>query len=177
MSWKPKLLTQLRNEIRTLGYAYSTEKTYVYWVRDYILFHHKKHPAELNHEHIRVYLNHLVNNRNCAPSIQNQALSALLFLYKKLLDKPDFYVEGLNWSKKPKRLPVVLSKDEISKIITSADTNVQLHLKLMYGAGLRVSELIRLRICDLDFEHGQIRIHSSKGKEKSHAVNNPDDLR
>lgn len=177
MSAKPKLLTQLRNEIRTLGYAYSTEKTYVYWVRDYILFHNKKHPAELNHEHVKVYLNHLVNKRNCAPSTQNQALSALLFLYKKLLDKPDFYVEGLNWSKKPKRLPVVLSKDEISKIIASADTKVQLHLKLMYGAGLRVSELIRLRICDLDFEHGQLRIHSSKGKEKSHAVNNPDDLR
>ncbi|MCH8486762.1 MAG: integron integrase [Candidatus Cyclonatronum sp.] len=165
MQPKPKLLTQLRNEIRTLGYAWSTEKTYVYWVRDFILYHNKKHPSALGHDHVRDYLNHLVNKRSIAPSTQNQALSALLFLYKKLLNQPDFQVEGLNWSKKPKRLPVVLSKNEIAALFHHLDEKLLLHLKLMYGAGLRVSELIRLRVCDVDFENGQLMVHSGKGKK------------
>jgi len=164
MEKKLKLLTRLRNEIRTLGYSWHTEKTYVYWVRDYIIFHDKQHPSKLGQEDVNTFLNYLVNKRHVAPSTQNQALSALLFLYRRLLDQPDFAVEGVNWSKKPKRIPVVFSKHEISLFFQNVAPKVALHLKLMYGAGLRVSELIRLRISDIDFENGQLHIRSGKGK-------------
>lgn len=165
MQQKPKLLTRLRNEIRTLGYSWHTEKTYVFWVRDYILFHDKKHPSILGPEDVKNFLNHLVNSRNVAPSTQNQALCALVFLYRKVLGKPDFSVEGLNWSKKPKRIPVVFSKDETALLFQHLEPKFLLALKLMYGAGLRVSELVRLRICDVDFENGQLHIRSGKGKK------------
>ncbi len=165
MKQKPKLLTRLRNEIRTLGYSWHTEKTYVFWVRDFIIFHNKQHPSVLGQDDVNTYLSYLVNNRHVAPSTQNQALSALLFLYRRLLGQPDFAVAGVNWSKKPKRIPVVFSKDEIKRFFENVNPQVALHLKLMYGAGLRVSELIRLRICDLDFENGQLHIRSGKGKQ------------
>lgn len=165
MNEKPKLLTMLRNEIRTRGYAYHTEKNYVFWVRDFIVYHKKQHPSTLNSEHVKKYLNHLVNNRHVAPSTQNQALAALLFLYRHLLNVPDFSVDNLNWSKKPKRIPVVFSKEEIAKLIHAAKPNVKLHFKLMYGAGLRISELIRLRVTDVDFENGQILVRSGKGRK------------
>ena len=165
MKQKPKLLTRLRNEIRILGYSWHTEQTYVYWVRNYILFHNKQHPTELGQEDVNAFLNHLVNKRHVAPSTQNQALSALLFLYRRLLDQPDFAVEGINWSKKPKRIPVVFSKDEITLFFRNVDAKISLHLKLMYGAGLRLSELVRLRIGDIDFANGQLHIRSGKGKQ------------
>lgn len=165
MKEKPKLLTQLRNEIKSRGYSYHTEKNYVFWVRDYVIYHKIKHPSTLGSEHIKLYLNYLVNKRHAAPSTQNQALCALLFLYRNVLDQPDFSIEVLNWSKKPKRIPVVFSKEEVAKIMHAAKSEVKLHFKLMYGAGLRVSELIRLRVTDIDFENGQILVRSGKGKK------------
>lgn len=162
---KPKLLDLLRSKIRRKGYSYSTEKSYSQWTKQYIYFFNKTHPTELNSTHVLKFLDHLVNRRHVAPSTQNQALSALLFLYRHVLDQPDFYVENIDWSKKPRRIPTVLSVDEISTIFKHTDQFVILPIKLMYGSGLRVSEVIRLRITDIDFEHNQLQIRNSKGKK------------
>lgn len=100
---KPKLLDKLRNKIRRKGYSYSTEKSYVQWTKQYIYFHNRTHPAELDATHVLKFLDHLVNRRNVSPSTQNQALSAILFLYRQVLEQSDFYVDNIDWSKKPQR--------------------------------------------------------------------------
>lgn len=161
----PKLLDQIRNKIRRKGYSYSTEKSYVQWTKQYIYFHNRTHPAELDSTHVLKFLDHLVNRRHVSPSTQNQALSAILFLYRQVLEQTDFYVDNVDWSKKPRKIPTVLSVDEVAKILKLIDHSVQLPIKLMYGSGLRVSEVIRLRITDVDFEHNQLLIRSSKGKK------------
>ena len=109
MSSKPKLLTQVRNKVRAKGYSYSTEKTYVQWIRQFVHFHDLKHPASLSQVHVAEFLTYLVNQRYVAGSTQNQALCALLFLYRQVLGQPKFRVEELDWSKKPKRIPVDMS--------------------------------------------------------------------
>lgn len=162
---QPKLLDLLRSKIRRKGYSHSTEKSYIQWTKQYIYFNKKAHPADLNSTHALKFLDYLVNRRHVAPSTQNQALSALLFLYRQVLDQPDFYVENVDWSKKPRRIPTVLSVGEISAIFKHIDHSVMLPIKLMYGSGLRVSEVIRLRITDIDFEHSQLQIRDAKGKK------------
>ena len=165
MQKKPKLLSQVRNKIRTKGYSCSTEKSYVQWIKQYVHFHNLRHPENLDEQHVSSFLNYLVNQRHVAGSTQNQALSAILFLYRVVLDNPDFYVKNLDWSKKPKRIPVVCSKQEVNDIFKVLDPKMLLPIKLIYGAGLRVSELIRLRVCDVDFDHAQLQIRSGKGKK------------
>ncbi|MCH8524594.1 MAG: integron integrase [Balneolales bacterium] len=162
---KPKLLDQLRNDIRRKGLSRSTEKTYVNWNLDYIKFHNKQHPETLNADHVTEYLNYLVNKRHVAPSTQNQALCAVLFLYRNTLNQPDFYVNEVQWSKKPRKLPLVLSMEEVKRLLDCIPPQDQLPIRLMYGSGLRVSETIRLRIADVDFEHAQLRIIDAKGKK------------
>ena len=164
-SKRPKLLTQLRNEIRTRGYSYSTEKNYAKWVREFVLYHQKQHPENLKEDHVASFLHYLVNERNVAPATQNQALCAILFLYRKVLGRSGFYVDDISWSKKPKRIPVVLSIHEIDILFRCIDPRFSLPLKLLYGAGLRSSEVVRLRIGDIDFNHQQILIRNSKGKQ------------
>ena len=119
----------------------------------------------MDERNVQDFLNYLVNKRHVSPSTQNQALSALLFLYRDVLQQSDFYVKNLNWSKKPKRIPVVLSRDETRQMLQFLDGKKALPVKLMYGAGLRVSEAIRLRVGDLDFDHAQILVRSGKGKK------------
>lgn len=162
---KPKLLVSLRNKIRRKGLSYSTEKSYTQWTKQFIYFHNKSHPKDLDATHVQKFLDHLVNHRHVSPSTQNQALSAILFLYRHVLEQPDFFVDNIDWSKKPRRIPTVLSVDEVSRIFSLIDPRVQLPIKLMYGSGLRVSEVIRLRITDIDFEHCQLHIRYSKGKK------------
>jgi len=165
MQKKPKLLTQVKQKIRAKGYSHSTEKSYIQWIKQYIQFHKLKHPATLTHEDVSTFLNYLVEKRHIAGSTQNQALSAILFLYRQILDQPDFYIENLDWSKKPKRIPLVLSKEEVKEVFNYLDPKELLPVKLLYGAGLRVSELVRLRVGDIDFQHAQLRIRNSKGKK------------
>lgn len=165
MQNKPKLLTQVRNKIRTKGYSYSTEKAYVQWIKQFVKYHELKHPETLGNKEVSDFLNYLVTKRHVAGATQNQALSALLFLYREVLDRPKFYVENLDWSKKSKRIPVVLSKEEVSEVFRLMEPKMLLPIKLIYGAGLRVSELIRLRVGDIDFQHAQLRIKSGKGKK------------
>ncbi len=162
---KPKLLQELRNAIRRRGYSYNTEKNYVKWTREYVLFHKKTHPAELSESHVTSFMNHLVNRRNVSPSTQNQALCAILFLYRKVLNQPDFYVTEIEWSRKRTRVPVVLSVDEIRQILSVIQGRAELPIKLMYGTGLRVTECIRLRIQDIDIAYKQVTVRNGKGRK------------
>ncbi len=162
---KSSLLSALRNRIRLKGYSYSTEKTYVKWVKEYVLFHGHTHPKELGEDKVRDFLTYLVNKRHIAPATQNQALCALLFLYRSVLNFKDFYVSEIVWSKKSRRLPVVLSTDEVRKLLDALQGKAALPVKLMYGTGLRLSECIKLRILDIDLEYKQITVHDGKGRK------------
>lgn len=160
----PKLLTRLRNSIRIKGYSSSTEKAYVSWVKQYIRWHGTTHPLKMNESHVRDWLYHLVNERHVAPSTQNQALCAVLFLYRQVLEKPKFFVDQIEWSKKPTSVPVVLSVSEVQRIIDKTHPSSKFYLKLLYGTGMRISEMLRLRICDVDLTLNQIKIHDAKGR-------------
>jgi len=162
---KRKLLDQVKREIRRRNYSYSTEKTYRQWVIRYVRFHNLTHPRELGSHDIVQYLNYLANECNLAASTQNQALSALVFLYEYVLNIPVQELENLKRAKKPKRLPVVLSKVQAHAIINELNGVNQIVLELIYGAGLRISEALSLRIQDVDFSYSQITIWNGKGQK------------
>ena len=134
-------------------YAIRTEQTYVKWILDYIRFNGTKHPLEMGKPEIERFLSHLAVNRNVAASTQNQAFNAILFLYKHVLDMPlNDYIDATR-SKKRKRLPTVLNQSEISRFFQHISGTNELMAKLLYGAGLRLMECIRLRVKDVDFEN------------------------
>jgi integron integrase len=156
-------------------YSYSTEKTYVHWARRYILYHNKRHPAEMGAAEIEAFLTHLAKEGNVSSSTQNQALNALLFLYRNVL-QIDFPVpiHALR-AKRSEHLPTVLSKDEVTRVISNMQGLHQLMVKLLYGSGLRLMECMRLRVKDIDFEQSQIIIREGKG-EKDRATMLPSSL-
>ena len=161
---KPKkFLDQVRDVLRVKHYAYRTEKAYVFWIRRFILFHEKKHPSEMNSKQIQKFLTHLAVESNVSASTQNQALNALIFLYKKVLniDLTD-PIEAVR-ARRPTRLPVVLSKPQAFKIIDMISGESQLIVKLLYGSGLRLMECLRLRVKDVDFSMNQILVRQGKG--------------
>jgi integron integrase len=160
-----KLIPRIKDEIRLKGYSYSTEKNYIKWIVNFIKFHNLKHPNDLNENNVLDFLTHLVNVRKVAGSTQNQALCAILFLYRQVLGQKEFYVNDVIWSKKVRRIPVVLTVEEVRKILSISYGRTSLPMKLMYGSGLRVSECIRLRIMDINLEYRQLAIHNSKGKK------------
>jgi integron integrase len=162
---KKKLLPTLRDEIRLKGYSYNTEKNYVKWVRDFIFFHNKTHPDKLDESDVSDFLTFLVNKRNVSPSTQNQALCAILFLYRQVLGRKDYYVREIQWSKKSTRIPVVLSVAEVKRLLDAVSGKAALPLKLMYGTGMRVSECIRLRVQDLDLDYKQVTVRDGKGRK------------
>lgn len=176
LSPKPKkLLDQLRDAIRLKHYSYSTEKTYVHWARRYILFHNKRHPAEMGAAEIKAFLTHLAKDENVSSSTQNQALNALLFLYRNVLqmDLP-IPLHALR-AKRSEHLPTVLSKDEVARVLSGMRGLHQLMAKLLYGCGLRLMECMRQRVKDVDFEQSQIIIREGKG-EKDRATMLPASL-
>lgn len=160
-----KLIPRVRNMIRLKGYSYSTEKNYVKWIIDFIRFHNLQHPSNLGESDVQSYLSFLVNSRKVAGSTQNQALCAILFLYRQVLDMKDFYVNDIIWSKKIRRVPTVLTQDEVKSILCSSTGKAALPLQLLYGSGLRISECIKLRVMDVDLEYRQLTIYNSKGKK------------
>jgi len=164
MTQRPKrLLDQVRDAIRLKHYAYSTEKAYVYWAKRFILYHNKRHPKEMGENEIGEFLTHLAVEENVAASRQNQALSALLFLYREVLRKDlDLPIE-LVWAKRPKHLPTVLTKQEARQVIAQLTGVHRLIAQLLYGGGLRLMECMRLRVKDLDFGHHQIIVRDAKG--------------
>lgn len=160
---KSKLLQKLRREIRRRNYSYSTEKSYCSWVVRYVRYHHLKHPAGMGAKEITEFLNYLANDRKVAASTENQALSALVFIYEHILKQPVDALHQLKRAKKPKRLPVVLSSKEAKSILSELRGKDKLVLGLIYGAGLRVSEALRIRITDLDFDYKQLTVRNGKG--------------
>ncbi len=162
---KRKILDRVKREVRRRNYSYSTEKTYCHWVVRYVRYHNLTHPRELGNREIVIFLNYLANECNLAASTQNQALSALIFLYEHVLQIPVGELNNLKRAKKPKRLPVVLSKEQVLAIINEMQGVKQLVLELMYGAGLRISEALSLRIQDIDFAYRQIIIWDGKGRK------------
>lgn len=159
-----KLLDQYRDQIRIKQYSPRTEKTYIHWVREYILFHNKRHPKEMGIPEINQFITHLVVDRKASASTQNQAVSAILFLYRYVLN---IQLQGdiLEFirPKKGKRVPTVLSKDEAKAIISKMTGSYKLMVQVMYGGGLRLMECLRLRIKDIDFENHRIIVYDGKG--------------
>lgn len=170
-----KLLDQLRERIRYLHYSLRTEEAYVYWVRAFIVFHGRRHPREMGKREIEAYLMHLVCVRNVSASTHRQALSALLFLYSKvlLIDLP--WLDEIGRPRVTKRLPVTLSADEVRRIFNFLSGEYLLVAQLLYGTGMRILEALRLRVKDIDFEHRTIIIREAKGN-KDRAVMLPASL-
>jgi integron integrase len=162
---KPKLLDQVRNLMRVRHLSHKTERAYVGYIRDYILFHGKKHPKDLGVDEIREYLTHLAVEKNVAASTQNVAFNALIFLYKQVLQIELPLIQGVLRAKKPERLPVVFSPDEAKKIIGELKGTTRLIVGLLYGGGMRLTEVLRLRVKDVDFESGQIIVRDGKGEK------------
>jgi integron integrase len=160
---KPRLLDQVRAAIRTRHYSRRTEKSYVGWIRRYILFHKKRHPMEMGPEHVSAYLTFLATVRKVSASTQTQALSALLFLYRHVLDKDLGRMEGIVRAKPTRRLPVVLSPEEVYRLMRELDGLNRLLAMLLYGSGMRLMECMRLRVKDIDFEMNQIIVRAGKG--------------
>ena len=171
----PKLLEQVRESIRTKHYSYRTEKTYVDWIKRFILFHGKRHPKEMGAEEVQKYIIYLANERQVASSTQNQALSAITFLYKYVLQKEIALPADIIRPNRPERLPTVLSHQEAMSVIQKMDGTTKLIAQLLYGNGLRVSECLQLRIKDLDFANRQIIVRDGKG-ENDRATILPDSL-
>ncbi|MDH7487374.1 MAG: integron integrase [Anaerolineae bacterium] len=159
-----KLLDQTRDAIRLKHYSYRTEETYLNWIRRYILFHNKRHPAEMGAPEVEAFLTHLAVKEHVAASTQNQALSALLFLYREVLHKDLGPIDALR-AKKPKRLPTVLTKEETLRLLNHLSGTHQLMAKLIYGSGLRLMECLRLRVKDLEFERRAIIVRDGKGEQ------------
>jgi integron integrase len=161
----PKLLDRVRDAIRARHYSIRTEEAYVGWVRRFILFHHKRHPAEMGEPEINQFLTHLAVAENVAASTQNQALSAILFLYQEVLGRDLDRIEGVVRAKKPVRLPVVLTRDEVRNLLGAMTGSPRLVALLLYGGGLRLLEALRLRVQDLDLDSHQITIRDGKGQK------------
>src|SRR5438093_4503201 len=160
---KPKLLDQVRNVIRIKHYSSRTEQAYVDWIKRFILFHRKRHPGEMAEEEVAQFPTHLARDMNVAASTQNQALSALLFLYKEVLKHEIGWLEKVERAKKPPKLPVVLSRTEVKRIFAHLHGVPKLMAGLLYGSGLRLMECVRLRGKDIDFELAQITVRDAKG--------------
>ncbi|MDX9787285.1 MAG: integron integrase [Desulfobacterales bacterium] len=161
---KPKLLDQVRNAVRMRHYSIRTEETYVQWVKRLVLFHQKRHPLEMGSSEITHFLSHLAH-QNVAASTQNQAMSALVFLYKHVLQKEPGTFDGIVWAKRSRKLPAVLTKNEVKTLISHLKADKWIMPNLLYGAGLRLMECLRLRVKDIDFSYRQITVRDGKGEK------------
>ena len=158
----PKLLDRVRWHLRVKHYSIRTEQAYVDWIRRFILFHGKRHPAEMGETEIAAFLTHLAVNRNVAASTQNQALSALLFLYQQVLDRKLEFINVERVSRPPK-LPVVFTRAEARAVLAHLKDDYRVMAHLLYGSGLRLLECLRLRVKDIDFGYRQITVREGKG--------------
>jgi integron integrase len=158
-----KLLDQTRDVLRLKHYSYRTEQTYIDWIKRYIIFHGKRHPLAMGAQEISQFLTHLATHRNVAASTQNQALAALLFLYKDVLKQPLARIDDVERAKRLVRLPVVLSRDEVRAVLNHLKGTNWLVASLLYGSGLRLMEALRLRVKDVDFDYHQIVVRDGKG--------------
>src|SRR5262245_49146331 len=159
----PKLLDRVRNELRLRHYSYRTEQAYLSWIRRFILFHGKRHPSSMGEVEVTHFLSHLATERRVSASTQNQALRALLFPYGVVLGHELPWLDNLVRAKRPARLPVVLTRQEIAVILEKMHGVPRLMASLLYGGGLRLLECARLRVKDVDFSRSQIFVRAGKG--------------
>jgi integron integrase len=162
---KPRLLERVREDIRARHYSRRTEKAYVHWIKRYIFFHGKRHPAEMGAPEVTAFLTSLAVHDKVAASTQNQALSALLFLYREVLGVELPWLDDVVRAKRPQHLPVVLTRDEVRAVLQRLDGVPRLMALLLYGAGLRLLECCHLRVKDIDFATNQIVIRDGKGRK------------
>ena len=159
----PKLLDRVRWHLRSKRYSIRTEEVYVDWVRRFIIFHHKRHPDEMGEEEISGFLSYLAVEKNVAASTQNQAFSALLFLYQQVLDRKLDFIDDVQRVKRPAKVPVVFTPAEARAVLAHLKGEYRLMAELLYGSGLRLMECVRLRVKDIDFGYGHITVRDDKG--------------
>ena len=162
----PKLLDRVRWHLRVKHYSIRTEQAYVDWIRRYILFHRKRHPNEMSEKEIAEFLTHLAVEKSVAASTQNQAFSALLFLYQQVLERKLDFIENVQRVSRPAKIPVVFTRAEAHAILKRLHGENQLMAELLYGAGLRLMECVRLRVKDIDFGYNQITVRDGKGQRQ-----------
>ena len=161
----PRLLDQIRLAARRRHYSYRTEKTYVNWARAFIRFHRLRHPRELGADEIKSFLNYLANERRVTASTQSQALSAILFLYKRVLMIELPWLANVDRARRSVRVPVVLTREEARRVLEQLHGTPWLAVNLLYGAGLRLLECVTLRVKDIDFAYNQITVRDGKGRK------------
>jgi integron integrase len=167
---KSKLLDRVRQAIRTRHYSPKTEESYAHWTKRFIFFHNKRHPAEMGEKEIAQFLSSLASELHVSASTQNQALNAILFLYREVLRKEIGYIDGVVRAKRSHRLPVVLTRQEVKSVLGVLDHSDWLMAMLLYGAGLRVMECLQLRVKDIDFTSNQILVRAGKGDKDRHTM-------
>lgn len=160
-----RLLDQLRERIRYLHYSLRTEQTYLYWVRFFIRWHGLKHPREMGASHLEAFLTMLATERKVSASTHNQALSALLFLYREVLEIDLPWLQNINRPAQPKRIPAVLTKSEVAVVLAALKGEMALVARLLYGTGMRLMEGLRLRVKDVDFDRHVIIVREAKGNK------------
>lgn len=162
-SAKPRLLDQVRERVRVKHYSLRTEKSYVGWIRRFILHHDKRHPRDMGAAEVEAFLTHLAVERNVSASTQNQALAALPFLYQEVLKVELPWLDGVTRAKRPERVPAVLTRPEIDRLFAHLEGTHLLMARLLYGTGMRLMECLRLRVKDVDFGRGSITVRGGKG--------------
>ena len=160
---RPKLLTQVRHAIRVRHLSRRTERAYVGWILRFVRFHDTRHPDEMGEQEVAEFLNWLAVERKVSASTQNQALAALLFLYRRVLDREVGWLDELVRAKRPRSAPVVMSSGEVARLLSRMDGTPGLMARVLYGSGLRLMECCRLRVKDLDFSMGTILVRRGKG--------------
>jgi integron integrase len=161
----PRLLDRFRDEIRRRHYSYRTEQAYLHWIKRFIYYHGKRHPAEMGPVEVTDFLTHLSRERSVAAATQNQALNALLFLYGQVLGKNLPWMDGIERAKRPVRVPVVLTREEVKALLAQLEGTKWIMAGLLYGAGLRLRECLKLRVKDVDFGYKQIVVRDGKGSK------------
>src|SRR5213076_3157688 len=159
----PKLIEQVRNVMRFKHYSLRTERTYWDWIERFIRFHGMRHPKEMGEAEVGAFLTHLARDGQVAASTQNQALSAILFLYQQVLKQEIGWLDNVERASRPARLPVVLTPDEVKRILNPLHGTARLMAELLYGSGLRLMECVRLRVKDVDFGYARITVRDGKG--------------
>jgi integron integrase len=159
----PRLLDQVRYRVRTLHYSLRTETAYVDWIKRFILFHGKRHPSEMGVMEVEAFLSHLAVERKVSASTQNQALAALLFLYREVLGQELDWLQDVTRAKKPQRLPTVLSREEVAAVLARVSGVTGLVARLLYGTGMRLMEGVRLRVKDVDLQRREVVVREGKG--------------
>lgn len=162
---KPKLLDQVRTTIRAAHYSKSTEESYVNWIKRFILFHNKRHPVDMGAEEIKAFINDLAETHMVSSSTQNQALQSLFYLYKNILRKEIEYIDEIKRTRTIKHIPVVFSRTEACDVIKRLDGTIKLIVSLLYGTGMRLNEVLSLRVKDIDFQMNHVVVRDGKGEK------------